>query len=131
MPNIYRMIWMKSKRVGLLWKMGLKGVWFLQSEDRLKDNAGTEALNPDGLMQRAIQTIKATVPEMVVFPMWPSIPILHLGMTALWKTMPSSMTQPLTCWHKWHSAMHRQSRCCSAERYDGRAGTAHSKGTRK
>ena len=69
MPNIYRMSLDEiQKEVGLLWKMGLKGVLvFAKVEDRLKDNAGTEALNPDGLMQRAIQTIKATVPEMVVF----------------------------------------------------------------
>jgi porphobilinogen synthase len=69
MPNIYRMSLDEiQKEVRLLWKMGLKGVLvFAKVEDRLKDNAGTEALNPDGLMQRAIQTIKATVPEMVVF----------------------------------------------------------------
>jgi porphobilinogen synthase len=69
MPNIYRMSLDEiQKEVRLLWKMGLKGVLvFAKVEDRLKDNAGTEALNPDGLMQRAIQTIKTTVPEMVVF----------------------------------------------------------------
>ena len=69
MPNICRMSLDEiQKEVRLLWKMGLKGVLvFAKVEDRLKDNAGTEALTPDGLMQRAIQTIKATVPEMVVF----------------------------------------------------------------
>ena len=69
MPNIYRMSLDEiQKEVRLLWKMGLKGVLvFVKVEDRLKDNAGTEALNADGLMQRAIQSIKATVPEMVVF----------------------------------------------------------------
>ena len=69
MPNIYRMSLDEiQKEVRLLWKMGLKGVLvFAKVEDRLKDNAGTEALNPDGLMQRAIQTIKATVPEMIIF----------------------------------------------------------------
>jgi porphobilinogen synthase len=40
---------------------------FVKVEDALKDNAGTEALNPNGLMQRAVQTVKAAVPEMVVF----------------------------------------------------------------
>ena len=35
-------------------------------KDSLKDNKGTEALNPKGLMQRAIQTIKNVVPEMIV-----------------------------------------------------------------
>ena len=69
MPNIYRMSLDEiQKEVGLLWKMGLKGVLvFAKVEHHLKDNAGTEALNPDGLLQRAIQTIKAKVPEMVVF----------------------------------------------------------------
>ena len=69
MPNICRMSLDEiQKEVRLLWKMGLKGVLvFAKVENRLKDNAGTEALNPEGLMQRAIQTIKSTVPEMVVF----------------------------------------------------------------
>ena len=35
--------------------------------DDLKDNAGTEALNPNGLMQRAIRRIKEIQPEMLVF----------------------------------------------------------------
>ena len=57
-----------QKEVRLLWSMGLKGVLvFAKVEESLKDNAGSEALNPNGLMQRAIQTIKGTVPEMVVF----------------------------------------------------------------
>lgn len=57
-----------EKEAKLLWSMGLKAVLlFVKVEDALKDNAGTEALNPNGLMQRAIQTVKAAVPEMVVF----------------------------------------------------------------
>ncbi|MGD1998503.1 MAG: porphobilinogen synthase [Flavobacteriaceae bacterium] len=57
-----------EKEVKLLWSMGLKAVLlFVKVDDALKDNAGTEALNPSGLMQRAIQTVKAAVPEMVVF----------------------------------------------------------------
>lgn len=57
-----------EKEVKLLWSMGLKAVLlFVKVDDALKDNAGTEALNPNGLMQRAIQTVKAAVPEMVVF----------------------------------------------------------------
>ena len=35
--------------------------------DDLKDNKGTEALNSEGLMQRAIQRIKKIQPEMLVF----------------------------------------------------------------
>ena len=33
---------------------------------KLKDNQGSEALNPDGLMQRAIKEVKNAVPEMVI-----------------------------------------------------------------
>jgi porphobilinogen synthase len=39
---------------------------FTKVSDELKDNAGTEALNPDGLMQRSIRAIKAAVPDMIV-----------------------------------------------------------------
>ena len=57
-----------EKEAKLLWSMGLKAVLlFVKVDYHLKDNAGTEALNPNGLMQRAIQTVKAAVPEMVVF----------------------------------------------------------------
>jgi porphobilinogen synthase len=47
--------------------MGLKSVLlFVKSRDELKDNKGTEALNPNGLMQRSIEAIKDAVPEMLV-----------------------------------------------------------------
>jgi porphobilinogen synthase len=47
--------------------MGLKAVLlFVKSADALKDNKGTEALNPNGLMQRSIRAIKEAAPEMVV-----------------------------------------------------------------
>ena len=51
MPNIYRMSLDEiQKEVRLLWKVGLKGVLvFAKVEDRLKDNAGTEALNPEAV----------------------------------------------------------------------------------
>lgn len=50
-----------------LYAMGLKSVLlFVQVDDSLKDNAGTEAVNPKGLMQEAIRAIKAAVPEMLV-----------------------------------------------------------------
>ena len=49
-----------------LWDMGLKSVLFVQVDDSLKDNAGTEAVNPEGLMQKAVRGIKAEVPEMHV-----------------------------------------------------------------
>jgi len=50
-----------------LWDMGLKSVLlFVQVSDGLKDNAGTEAVNPEGLMQQAVREIKKAVPGMVV-----------------------------------------------------------------
>lgn len=50
-----------------LWEMGLKSaLLFVQVSDGLKDNAGTEAVNPEGLMQQAVRAIKEAVPEMVV-----------------------------------------------------------------
>jgi porphobilinogen synthase len=50
-----------------LWSLGLKSVLlFVKVPDNLKDNQGKEALNPNGLMQRAIKTVKNTCPEMIV-----------------------------------------------------------------
>ena len=68
MPNYHRRsIDLTVKEVKELWHMGLKSVLlFVKSKDELKDNKGTEALNPDGLMQRSIRAIKNAVPEMVV-----------------------------------------------------------------
>jgi porphobilinogen synthase len=55
------------KEVKDLWSMGLKCVLlFVKSKDELKDNKGTEALNPNGLMQRSIKAIKDAVPGMVI-----------------------------------------------------------------
>lgn len=60
MPNYYRFsLDLLADEVRLLWKMGLKSVLlFVKVPDNLKDNKGTEALNKDGLMQRAIKTSK-------------------------------------------------------------------------
>ena len=68
MPDYYRMsLDHLKKEVQELWSMGLKTVLlFVKVPDTLKDNKGTEALNPKGLMQRAIVLVKETVPEMVV-----------------------------------------------------------------
>jgi porphobilinogen synthase len=50
-----------------LWSMGIKSVLlFIKCADELKDNKGTEAVNPNGLMQRAIKAIKNAIPEMIV-----------------------------------------------------------------
>jgi porphobilinogen synthase len=68
MPNYYRRsLDLTVKEVKELWAMGLKSVLlFVKSKDELKDNKGTEALNPNGLMQRSIKAIKDAVPGMLV-----------------------------------------------------------------
>lgn len=68
MPGYYRRSTdLLAKKVKSLWNMGLKSVLlFVKVPNDLKDNKGTEALNPEGLMQRSIQIIKNAVPEMVV-----------------------------------------------------------------
>jgi porphobilinogen synthase len=68
MPNYFRFsLDLLEKEVKELWNMGLKSVLiFVKVPDNLKDNAGTEALNAEGLMQRAIKTVKNAVPEMLV-----------------------------------------------------------------
>jgi porphobilinogen synthase len=69
MPGYYRNSLDNTiKEVKDLWAIGLKAVLlFIKCGDELKDNKGTEALNPDGLMQRSIKAIKNAVPEMLVF----------------------------------------------------------------
>lgn len=68
MPGYYRYSLDHTvNEVKELWSMGLKSVLlFIKCKDELKDNKGTEALNPDGLMQRSIKAIKDAVPDMVV-----------------------------------------------------------------
>ncbi|MEM9076850.1 MAG: porphobilinogen synthase [Bacteroidota bacterium] len=68
MPNYYRMsLDMLQNEVKELWNMGLCAVLlFVKIPENLKDNEGTEALNPEGLMQRAIKTVKNSCPEMLV-----------------------------------------------------------------
>lgn len=68
MPNYYRMsLDNLEKEVKVFWKMGLCSVLlFVKVPDKIKDNKGTEALNADGLMQRAIKTVKNACPEMLV-----------------------------------------------------------------
>ena len=68
MPNYYRRsLDLTVKEVKELWGMGLKSVLlFIKCKDELKDNKGTEALNPDGLMQRSIKAIKDAAPGMLV-----------------------------------------------------------------
>ena len=68
MPGYFRYsLDLTVKEVKELWSMGIKSVLlFIKCADELKDNKGTEAVNPQGLMQRAIRAIKDAVPEIVV-----------------------------------------------------------------
>ena len=68
MPNYYRYsLDLLEKEVKALWSMGLKAVLvFVMVPEHLKDNKGKEAVNPKGLMQRAIKTVKNACPEMLV-----------------------------------------------------------------
>ena len=68
MPDYFRYsLDVLEQEVKTLWALGLKSVLlFVKVADHLKDNKGTEALNRDGLMQRAVKTVKNAVPEMLV-----------------------------------------------------------------
>ena len=68
MPNYYRLsLDNLEKEVKELWNMGLCAVLlFVKVPDNLKDNKGSEALNPNGLMQLAIKKVKNTCPDMLV-----------------------------------------------------------------
>ncbi|UPQ80640.1 porphobilinogen synthase [Flavobacterium azooxidireducens] len=68
MPNYFRLsLDLLEKEVKELAKLNLKTVLvFVKVPDNLKDNKGTEALNPNGLMQRAVKVIKNAVSDMIV-----------------------------------------------------------------
>ena len=68
MPDYYRYsLDILAKEVKELWSLGIKSVLlFVKVPDNLKDNQGTEALNPEGLMQRAVKTVKEATPQMLV-----------------------------------------------------------------
>lgn len=68
MPGYYRMSLDNTvKEVKELWSMGIKSVLlFVKAKDELKDNKGTEAVNPQGLMQRSIRAVKEACPDMLV-----------------------------------------------------------------
>jgi porphobilinogen synthase len=68
MPNYFRLsLDNLEKEIKELQRLQLKSVLlFVKVPDNLKDNAGKEALNPNGLMQRAIKTVKNIAPEMIV-----------------------------------------------------------------
>jgi porphobilinogen synthase len=69
MPNYYRMsLDFLAQELEEIQAMGLKSViLFVKAPDELKDNLGTEAINPDGLMPRAIRFIKEKAPDLIIF----------------------------------------------------------------
>lgn len=69
MPGYFRLSLDKLKdEVAELNTLGLHSVLlFVKVPDEKKDNEGKEALNPEGLMQRAVRYIKGLAPDMLVF----------------------------------------------------------------
>lgn len=68
MPGYYRFsIDLLMKEVEEIQTLGIPSVLlFAKVPESKKDNEGTEALNPAGLMQKAVKAIKKEFPEMVV-----------------------------------------------------------------
>jgi len=68
LPDYYRRSLDRTvDEAAAIFEMGIPSVLlFIKCKDELKDNAGTEALNPDGLMQRSIRAIKKAVPGLCV-----------------------------------------------------------------
>ncbi|PIE51065.1 MAG: porphobilinogen synthase [Flavobacteriales bacterium] len=70
MPGIFRRsLDLTVKECKELFSLGIKAVnLYMKVSENLKDNKGTEAWNPNGLMQNTIKAIKDAVPEMVIMP---------------------------------------------------------------
>lgn len=70
MPGMFRRsVDLTVKEVKELYALGIRAVnIYVKVNDSLKDNAGTEAWNSNGLMQTAIKAIKDACPGMVVMP---------------------------------------------------------------
>lgn len=68
MPDYYRYtLDLVLNEVEQIESLGIPAVLlFVKVPEEKKDNEGTEALRPDGLMQRAVRSIKQQFPEMVV-----------------------------------------------------------------
>ncbi|MEL7833661.1 porphobilinogen synthase [Fodinibius sp. Rm-B-1B1-1] len=68
MPDYYRYtLDLLMDEIQELKDVGIRSVLvFAKVPDGLKDNKGTEALNPDGLMQRAVRKVKEQFPKMLV-----------------------------------------------------------------
>jgi porphobilinogen synthase len=68
MPDYYRFtIDLLLKEVEVIQSLGIpSGLLFAKVPEDKKDNEGTEALNPDGLMQQTVRAIKKDFPDLVV-----------------------------------------------------------------
>lgn len=68
MPDYYRFtLDLLMDEIEELKEAGIRSVLlFVKVPDEKKDNEGTEALNPDGLMQRSVQAVKDNFPDMLV-----------------------------------------------------------------
>lgn len=68
LPGYYRRsLDLTIREVESLISLGIQSVLlFIKCKDELKDNKGTEALNPQGLMQRSVRAIKAAHPSVCV-----------------------------------------------------------------
>ena len=68
MPGYYRLsIDNIKKEVKSLWSLGIQSILlFPKVDDKLKDNLGKEALNPQGLVQRTIKEIKNSCPDITI-----------------------------------------------------------------
>ena len=61
MPGCYRLsLDLLRNELKAIADLGIKAVLlFVKVDDALKDNKGTEAVNPEGLMQKAIRKVKS------------------------------------------------------------------------
>lgn len=68
MPDYYRYtLDLLMDEIQELKEVGIRSVLvFVKVPEQKKDNEGTEALNPDGLMQKSVRAIKEEFPEMLV-----------------------------------------------------------------
>lgn len=68
MPDYYRYtLDLLLKEVEEIISLGIPSVLlFVKVPDEKKDNEGTEALNPKGLMQKSVRTLKEEFPELIV-----------------------------------------------------------------
>ena len=68
MPGCFRLsLDLLQNQMKAIADLGIKAVLlYVKVDDALKDNKGTEAVNPEGLMQKAIRKVKSITPQIVV-----------------------------------------------------------------